>query len=220
MLYNDRTFLAATLESVMPHVDGIIICDGAYKLYYETMLKHNSKAKSWSTDGSLKIIKLIRGKPKTLVIPPPDGKAWLNQLVKREAMLAAVPVDDWFLGIDADEVLMGKPDEAIKAFMQSGCVVGQTPLYHAGLDIDRLHPYWHPRFFMKMEGMHYEGTHWQLRDKYSRIIENEYPIQWSDKCVIAHLKGFKPRDRLKVHDEYLDGVKQQGYIEPFQAMKP
>jgi hypothetical protein len=207
------------LESIKDVVDSIIVCDGAYQLYYETMLKANPEAKPWSTDGSLEILKLIDDLPPLRIIHPPDGKPWINQLRKREAMLDTVPLEDWFVGIDADELLMGNPEQAIKTFMESGCAVGQTPLYHAGLDIERYNPFWHPRFFLKTEGIHYSGTHWQMRDKYDRIIENVYPIQWSDACVIAHLKGFKPRSRTLIHDEYLDKLKPQGWIEPFQMAK-
>jgi len=216
MLYNDRTFLLAMLESIKNFVDSIIICDGAYKLYYETMLEHDKTVKPWSTDGSLDLIKLVDGKPDTTIIRPPNGEPWVNQLVKRVAMLNAVPNGDWFLGIDADEMLMGKPGEAFDTIMDSGCIVGQVPMYHAGLDYERLYPFWHPRIFQKTEGMHYKGTHWQLRDKFGRIIENAYPVEWTDKCVIAHLKAFKPARRLTIHDEYLDKVKQQGWLEPFQ----
>lgn len=216
MLYNDRTFLAAMLDSVKDHVDSIIVCDGAYKLYYETMLKRDPTVKPWSTDGSLEIIQLIRGKPPTRIIRPPDGEPWTNQLVKRTAMLDAVPDGDWFLGIDADEILMGKPREAFQTVAESGCVVGQIPLYHCGLDYERLYMFWHPRIFQKLEGMHYTGTHWQLRDGYERIIENTYPVKWTDQCVIAHLKAFKPYRKLFVHDEYLDKVKVQGWLEPYQ----
>ena len=217
MLYNDRTFLLPMLESIKDHVDSIIICDGAYKLYYETMLKRDSTVKPWSTDGSLEIIKLVNGKPDTKIIPPPNGEPWTNQLIKRTAMLDAVPDGDWFLGIDADEMLFGKPREAFKTISESGCIVGQLPLYHCGLDAERLYMFWHPRVFQKLDGMHYEGTHWQLRDKFNRIIENSYPVQWTDRCVIAHLKAFKPYKKLFVHEEYLDKVKEQGWLEPFQA---
>lgn len=217
MLYNDRTFLLPMLQSIKDTVDSIIICDGAYQLYYDTLLTHDSTVKPWSTDGSLEIIKVIKDKPPTKIIPPPNNKPWLNQLVKRRVMLDAVPNNEWFLGIDADEMLMGKPREAFKSIVESGCIVGQIPLYHLGLDYERLYTYWHPRIFQKIEGMHYEGTHWQLRDKFGRIIENTYPVYWTDECVIAHFKAFKPIKKLAAHDEYLDIIKQQGWIEPYQV---
>ena len=217
MLYNDRTFLVAMLESIKDYVDSIIICDGAYKLYFETMLKHDPKLKPWSTDGSLKLIKLIDDKPETKIIKPPNGEPWLNQLVKRKAMLDAVPKGDWFLGIDCDEVLMGNPREAFEEVEQSGCVVGQFPIYHAGTDLDRLYMYWHPRLFQKVGGMHYFGTHWQLRDAYKRIIESSYPVKFTDKCVIAHLKLFKPASKVLKHEEYIEQIKNQGWIDPYQT---
>lgn len=217
IVYNDCTFLAAALESLKQNVDSIIVVDGAYQKYYETICEHNPQAKPYSTDGTLEIIQLIHDLPPTKIIHVPDGKPWLNQLEKRNALLSAIPDGDWFIGIDADEILLGEVREGFKTIMDSGCIVGRVPLYHAGLDKDRLHMFWHPRIFRKVEGMHYKGTHWHLRDKFDRIIEEVYPVMWTDKFVIAHLKAFKPISRLKTHEAYMEKIAEQGWLEPFQT---
>ena len=79
----------------------------------------------------------------------------------------------------------------------------QTPLYTPGLQQDRIIPRWHPRVFIKRPGMHYKGTHWHLRDKADRIIEEKYPLFFTDLAALVHLKSFKDNSRLIPHQNYM-----------------
>lgn len=213
-VYNDHTFISACLESIKDHVDTIIVADGAYDLYYQNYLHYDAHVKPWSTDGTIEIIQAFKGLPTRKIIRCPDEQPWKNQLTKRTSLLDAVPAGDWFIIIDADEMLKGDMQEGLETIFESGCAAGNVPLYNIGLDAERLHPYWHPRIFLKMEGMHYYGTHWQLRDKHNRIIESVYPLKWTDKFVFVHLKYLKQPTRVLPHRDYMRLLGDQGWLEP------
>lgn len=215
-LYEDRTFLAACLESIKESVDQVIVADGAYELYFERYRVFVPDAKPYSSDGSLEILKNFRGLPPLRILNAPGGvdTCWKNQAIKRTALIDAVPVGDWFIIIDADEMIAGDLQEGLEHLYDSGCVVCHCPLYNPGTQMERLIQRWHPRVFQKMEGMKYVGTHWHLRDRYERIIEEKYPMFWTDIFAIVHFKPFKDQTRLIPHANYMADLMSRGWIEP------
>ncbi len=220
--YNDRTFLGACLDSLVGNVDSLIVADGAYKLYYEEYKKYDPQARPWSTDGSLEFLKAFRGLPELKLIKPPtpepntglEGDCWENQSVKRTALLDAVPEGDWLLIIDADEAIMGDIQEGMERVYDSGCICASMPLWVPGTHMERLQRDWHPRIFRKVPGMQYRGTHWHLRDKFGRIIEEDYPRYWTDTMALVHFKPFKRQERLIPHQSYMDQLGKMGWLEP------
>jgi glycosyltransferase involved in cell wall biosynthesis len=215
-IYNDAEFLPACLTSLKDVVDEIVVADGAYDLYFKRYKEFNPDARPFSTDGSIEIINALRGLPRTVYLHNPDGRevTWKNQVVKRTALLDAVPVGDYFIIIDADEMLMGDVQESLERFYDSGCVVGSQPLYNPGTHMERVIPQWHPRVFRKLPNMHYKGTHWHLRDQYERIIEDKYPIFWTDNFAIVHFKSFKDQTRLIPHQNYMVDLLNRNWQEP------
>ena len=212
-VYNDRMFLATMLESIKDHVDCIVFADGAYKDYYDHCRDYQPDIKPWSTDGTLEIIKAFKGLPNYKIIECPDGEPWINQNVKRTALLDSVPVGDWFTIMDADVMLVGDVSEGYEEIFDSGCVQGSCPYYHLGLDISRFKMYWHPRAFEKLEGMHYKGTHWHLRDKFERIIPERYPTKHTDKFVRVHFKYFKTPSQLIPIQDFRFKKSETGWLE-------
>jgi hypothetical protein len=215
-LYEDRTFLAACLESIKDSVDSIIVADGAYDLYYQRYKTFVPEAEPYSTDGSIEILQNFRGLPDLKILHNPEGKdkCWVNQALKRTALVDAVPVGDWFLIVDADDMVAGDLQEGIEHTIESGCIVGNCPLYNPGTQMERLIHNWHPRLFKKTDGMRYLGTHWHLRDKHDRIIEEKYPMYWTDIYALMHLKAFKDQTRLIPHSNYMLDLMNRGWIEP------
>ena len=216
-IYNDRQFLSGCLESIREHVDSIIIADGAYKLYYENYLNYDSRVKPWSTDGSLQIVDAFKDLPPVKIIECPNGEPWINQAIKRSALVDAVPTGDWFIIVDADHVLKGDVDEGMEEIYESGCAAAQVPWVNVAMDRHHMKVFWHPLIFEKMLGMRYAHTHWQLRDKFNRIIEEYYPIKWTDRFVYIHLKAFKIVDRILPHRDYMRILGNQGWIEPLET---
>jgi len=212
-VYNDVQFIVAAVESIKRFVEGIIVGDGAYELYYEVYKKHFKHAKVTSTDGSIEVLKHLGDLPdiQFLRVPP---KGWKNQVEKMNALLQAVPEDAWFLDLNADEMLVGDVAKGFREITESGCITGRVPLVNLGCDIDRLHYFWHPRIWKNIPGTHFEGTHWQIRDKYGRIIESDYPVWWTQDMVMCHFKPLKPRVRLQPHLEYMAVLRDRGWQEP------
>ncbi len=221
-VYEDRMFLGACLESLVDVVDRIIVADGAYRAYYEHYRPFQPSAKPWSTDGGIELIKNFRGLPEVKWIEPPKPEpnsdlvydCWENQTVKRTALIDAVTVGDWFIIIDADEMLSGDAQEGVEEIMDSGCAVGNTSIYNPGTEMDRMIPKWHPRVFRRMPGMHYKGTHWHLRDQFDRIIEVKYPIHYTERFAFTHFKSFKSQARLIPHQNYMRTMAERGWMEP------
>jgi hypothetical protein len=214
-LYNDYSTLMMALHSVKHVVDDIIVADGAYRLYFKEFKKHFKEAKPWSTDGSLDILESMKPHlPPIKLIECPDGKPWMNQCVKRSALLDAVPEGDWFIVLDADEMLYGDAEYGLNIIQSSGCIAGVTPLYNPGLDASAMTPYWHPRVFLKLEGMHYARKHWLLQDEQKRVIEVCYPVKWTDEMVLVHLKIFRGKGRLMPHFGYMHMMSLDGWMEP------
>jgi glycosyltransferase involved in cell wall biosynthesis len=213
--YNDHVALPFTLDSVKDVVDSIIIADGAYQLYYDTYKSIDKNVKPYSTDGTLEIIKaLAPDLPPIKILGCPKGKPWANQVVKRNALVDAVPVQDWFMVLDSDEMFFGDIEEGINEIMMSGCVAGRVPLYNVGLEMEGWLPFWHPRIFMKLPGMHYWRKHWLLCDGDNRVLEQQYPLWATDKFVLAHLKLFRNHRRIAPHLKYMDKLSTNGWIEP------
>ena len=215
-LYNDIDFLSSCLQSLKDNVDRLIVADGAYDLYFKRYKEFNPDAKPYSTDGGVELIQNFQGLPPTTFLHNPQGReaTWQNQVVKRTALLDAVPDGDYFLVIDADERLTGDVQESLEKFYDSGCIVASQPLYNPGTHMERVIPQWHPRVFRKLHGMHYKGTHWHLRDQYERIIEDKYPIYWTDNFAIVHFKSFKDQTRLIPHQNYMVDLLNRNWQEP------
>ena len=212
-IYNDVQFISAAIESIKRYVDGIIVADGAYRLYYEKYKEHFPQSKPWSTDGSLEVIQALKGLPELTFLRMPK-LGWINQVIKMNALIKAVPRNNWFIDVNADEMLVGNVTKGFEETENSGCIAGRIPLANLGCDIDRLHYFWHPRMWKKVKGVHFEGSHWQMRDYAGRIIESDYPIWFTQEFVLAHFKPLKSRERIKPHLEYMHRLRFRGWLEP------
>jgi len=214
-LYNDYSTLGLCINSVKDYVDYITVADGAYAKYFEEYKRFVKDAKPYSTDGSVEILRAIPDIQGKLKFIEHDG-AWENQCVKRTALLDSVADGDWFIVLDSDELLHGDVGDALKHIRYSGCIAGSMPMYTPGLDAGGFWPLWHPRVFQKLPGMKYTRKHWNLSDRYNRIIEKSYPVQWTDRMVLVHLKVFRGGKRLYPHLSYMNMMSIDGWMEPMK----
>jgi len=122
--------------------------------------------------------------------------------------------------LDSDEMIYGRLADGMEEFMRSGCIAGCCPLYNAGLDASQMVPMWHPRSFLKVEGMHYHRKHFIVLDFAGRNIYQTYPFKWTDAFVICHLKAFKSGGRLLPHLSYMEKKSVAGWMEPYAVPKP
>jgi len=212
--YNDHVALPFALDSVKDVVDSIIVADGAYDLYYKTYHQIDKRVKPWSTDGTLEMLSIFKDMPPIKLIECPNGKPWPNQIVKRNALVDAVPDKDWFLILDSDEMFYGDVVAGVNEIMTSGCISGRVPLYNVGLEIEGWIPFWHPRVYLKLPGMHYKRKHWLLCDADDRMIPFEYPVWATNAFVLAHLKIFRDHRRIYPHEQYMLKLAEHGWVEP------
>jgi len=214
-IYNDYATVGMAVHSIKDNVKTIIVADGAYRKYFETYRKYEKDAKPWSTDGSIQVLQAIPDvKPKLKLIECPCGEPWENQCVKRTALLDAVPEGEWFIILDSDEMMYGDVKPALRHIRVCGCIAGSMPMYTPGLDAGNFWPMWHPRVFLKLSGMNYSRKHWLLRDEHNRVIEKSYPVQWTDRMVLVHLKAFRGGRRLLPHLGYMHMMSLDGWLEP------
>jgi hypothetical protein len=213
--YNDYPTLPLALDSVKDAVDTIIVADGAYSKYYRNYLKYDETVKPWSTDGTLQMLNVLQHNlPPIKLIECPDGKPWRNQTEKRTALLDAVPVKDWFLILDTDEMIYGNFDGGLHEVLGSGCIAGCMPLFNPGMGMNSLIPFWHPRIFLKLPDMYYERKHWLICDFAGRAIEHTYPLCMTNQCVLAHFKIFRHMRRMAPHMSYMLDMSKHGWQEP------
>ena len=152
IVYNNADYLRATLESIKILCDGIIIIDGKYEAYPG---KYH-----YSTDGSYDIIlDFIETWKNDVDITFIPAKLWKTQVEKRNAYLEhdEIDVGDWLFVIDGDEALICRNAEDTRKEL--------AELYHQGRALVRISNYSDRfRFFVKTEGMRYEGYHWNVID--------------------------------------------------------
>jgi len=169
------------------------------------------------------LLHCIPNLPPITLIECPGGKPWRNQVVKRTALLDAVPDKDWFLILDSDEMFYGDIWGGVREIMSSGCVAGFTPIFNIGLDTSGFRPFWHPRVFLKLPGMHYARQHWLLYDFADRVVEHVYPLWSTNQFVLVHFKVFRGMRRLAPHMSYMLDMSKRGWQEPdspFNLDKP
>lgn len=109
--YDERPdWLSAVVGSISKLCDGIVAVDGAYFLFPDSLRHPTSGAAQAGT-----ILETALSLDMSCTIHVPDGP-WLgNEVAKRQAMLdlgIGKPMEDWYLIIDADEVLSDVPFDA------------------------------------------------------------------------------------------------------------
>jgi glycosyltransferase involved in cell wall biosynthesis len=93
--YQEATHIARALDALVRLCDRVIVVDGcreAFPPYNDSIT---------SSDGTLAIAHEYGAE---IVLPP--GRAWADEVEQRNAYLLGAP-DDWYLILDADEVLIG-----------------------------------------------------------------------------------------------------------------
>lgn len=145
--YQDVAMLRLSLPALRRQADVLVCVDGAYRGFEP----YNSSAAS--TDGSTELV----SKYADILISPPwrpragGPFAWDDEITKRSAYLVGRP-GDWYLVVDADEVLEGEVDRAAVRAREDWLVM----LKRVG---DSTPPYGIHRCFAHRPGIRYRGAH-------------------------------------------------------------
>lgn len=124
--YNNERTIGRSLESILPHVEKVVIVDGAFKNYPHKV--------PWSTDRTKEVAEEICGDK---LIWVGCDKPW-SQIMKRNQYLEYVPNDELFIIMDSDDVLDGDPT----AFNQ----INESYLC-VGVKCIKFYPKWKGSFF-------------------------------------------------------------------------
>jgi len=168
--YDEEYYIMQSLISIAPFVDGFILVDGAY---------YGTKP-TFSTDRTNELIGLFArtfGEGKTFkwycsydtfptLIQFDFGlhkritdKGWESEMEKRQFAIEQVPVGDWILIHDADELALGVPD----LFRDE--VSGRKDLSRHVISMESygIGDWWHtPRVLKRTKKMSYQQNHWTI----------------------------------------------------------
>lgn len=187
VVWNDAGFIEKCVESVIDHVDRIVVIDGVFEDF-----PHNPDEPGYSTDGTLEYISGL-DKPVSLAICPE-----LSEVDKRNMYLVAEP-GEWYLHLDSDEwvqnpeVLDNLPEDKDVLFCPMLRDGGATSFY--------------ARLFRHVEGLHYEGLHYRLLDGEGRLVStlrqagDDYRSGKSALTII-HDREKRPEERKKLKRRY------------------
>ncbi len=193
--FNEEYYLPQALYALRHFVDGMILVDGAFEGYAE---------ENYSTDRSNFIIREftddidLHYDHKITFQRWTGNKFWKNEMEKRSYAINLVPEGDYFIIIDADELLLGDPTFFRKELYALSKKDEQTELVrNVGIVHHPADTGWFlmPRVYKKVEDMDYKGSH-------SNIFVGDTPVTWSyphnnarvfRSIMIIHMNEFYPR---------------------------
>lgn len=149
-VWNDLRALKETTPTWMPHVDRVIAVDGAYEgAPVETC---------GSTDGTVEWLR----ERDVVVVDPPDGKFWPDQVTKRNVYMEMLESHEVGFVVDADEFVTNAEVLQHLEPLDVGWVPYRKSIY--------VKPQNFPRLFSGAIKPRYEGRHYWIRTPKGRFI--------------------------------------------------
>lgn len=126
-VWNDADALRQTIGTWLPHVDRVIVVDGAYAGAPVDVCA--------STDDTVDV---LREAEDLVVIDPPEGRFWEDQIEKRNAYMGRLEPGDLAFVVDADEFVEGA--EALRQLgpLEVGWVPYRKAIYRKDQNFPRL----------------------------------------------------------------------------------
>jgi hypothetical protein len=185
VVYDDIPHIVDTVNSIYGKVDHIIAVDGRYKDF--------PGERPLSTDGTTEYLESLSA---VSVMYEPD----LTEVEKRNKYLVG-EVGDWYLHLDADEEWQGEiciPN----ADMQVHWLEVRASVHKRYPAMKRI------RLFRHVEGLHYEGKHYWLRDgegdTFSLLDKpgSKYKAEFDDEIKIMHNEWERTPERRGMKARY------------------
>lgn len=200
-VYNNQREIRSSIESYIDHVDKIIVADGVFGNFPHDCAKSTDKTKEYAHKACGNKIVWIE-----------NDNAWKNETTKRNAMLDKVPNGDYFVILDADELLISDYETNKNGFERAKkyncCLITcynfnpYTGDYH-GTESDYNNTRWIMnkapalRFYKKREGMKYKYHHSTLYVDNVNVSKSEAYI---DEIEFINAKFWRN------HGKYTDGL--------------
>lgn len=210
--YDEKpAWLAAALTSAARVCEHVVAVDGAFRLF-----PGGRPASPSGQHEALVVAAEAAGVGFTLHVPP---ETWAGEQVGKRAFmfnagrLAARDADDWFLVIDADEVLVDIPEDIHERLAATTCDTATVGI------VDRLDPTARPRtsgstrrapaepvrkfrrLYRNLPGLTVRGTHYGYQQGGRDLWRDVDALDLSD-MRIDHRKGRRLNPRQLAREEY------------------
>lgn len=190
--YHNADYLAASLYTIAPFVDKIIVVEGRYPEYPET-----------KEDLTGRIIYQFHlqypDKLYHMVLKP------CSQIYKRNIYVNQVPDGDWMLIIDGDEIPFGNLRylrRIVEAYDDNG-------IEHVSIKRDDLtESKYHPRLIKKKEGMQYKGHHFYLDCNGKNALYPTYRALCKDIKLI-HFADYRGDEVINARQQFYHNSKER-----------
>lgn len=182
--YNDMPLLQNCIESVLGHVDRVVVVDGIFEDF-----PCESEDLGYSRDGTLEYLQDLEADVSLAIVPG------LSEVEKRSLYLIGEP-GDWYLHLDADERVLN-PEEL------SSLPDADVGLCHMAWENQS---HWYPRLFRHVDGVHYEGLHHRLVDGEGNHYVDIYGTGEGYTSVRHSLKIWHDRSRRPHERERAKGI--------------
>jgi hypothetical protein len=194
-IYNNADYLFASLATVSPHVDKVIVVDGKYHSYPGTTIQSNDLT-------PLLLTKYRELYPDKLIYVPATD--WKTQVDKRNAYLDLVPENAWLFIVDGDEIPYGQIGELRETLEKHNeRMVIAIPVVTS----DSIKYY--PRIIKKKEGMRYKHYHWNINYEGKNILINHDPARIAPRILnLIHFKEYRPKEVLSAKEEYTQSLEK------------
>lgn len=184
--FNDMDVIQKSIESVIDHVDKIVIVDGIFRDF-----PHLESDPEYSTDGTLEYISSL-DKEVVLIVAPGE-----TETEKRSRYLIGdegdvyihLDTDEW---VENPEILNDLPDVDVM----------YCPMKRSDGNVS-----FYPRVFRHQDGMKYQGLHHRLVDKDEQLIckIDKTGKKYTDAripLVIQHDRELRAEDRRAQKEVY------------------
>jgi hypothetical protein len=195
----DPAWLAETTASLSKLCDHVVAMDGAYALFPDALRKPTSEPGQGEV-----IARTARGCGMAATIHTPSGPWWGNEVEKRDRMLelgmAVADAGDWFLSIDADEVLATAPSGVRDDLHETDKNVAQVTFWEREYGKYPIRRLFRAQFGMRISGAHYRVV---VGDRV--LVDHggvEEPALNLPDVVLEHRGGLRSESRRRQKAQY------------------
>lgn len=225
------TWLAETVASIGKVCDHLIAVDGPYAMFPGALSKPASGPEQVET-----ILRVAAGSRIGCTIHTPREPWWGGEIEKRDAMFCLgetfTTADDWYLVVDADEVISKAPSDLRQRLADSPFDVAELTLWERETQsmvaalVDTSSDYRTPlrRLFRALPGLHVEQAHYVVTvtaDGTKRVlcgnseVHTVEPAEQVSDLMLEHRHGQRTVGRLRLKDQYGKTGLIYEKVEPF-----